>query len=85
VLDSVDQYMSVVIINGLAAILIMIGHMLFGVLMIKTATLPGSGVALGARWLYEWTGAWTRTSPAFSTPALGTAVRVDGCAGNEPA
>jgi hypothetical protein len=40
-----------VIINGLAAILFMIGHILFGIAMIRTATMPRwSGVldALGA-------------------------------------
>jgi hypothetical protein len=51
VLDSINQYMPVVIINGLAAILFMIGYILFGVAMIKTATLPrwsGVLVAVGA-------------------------------------
>jgi hypothetical protein len=41
----------VVIINGLAAILFMIGYILFGVAMIRTATLPrwsGVVVAIGA-------------------------------------
>jgi hypothetical protein len=41
----------VVIINGLAAILFMIGYLLFGIAMIKTATLPrwsGVLVAVGA-------------------------------------
>jgi hypothetical protein len=51
VLDSVNQYMPVVIINGLAAILFMIGYVLFGVAMIRTAALPrwsGVLVAVGA-------------------------------------
>ena len=51
VLDSINQYMPVVIINGLAAILFMIGYVLFGVARIRTATLPrwaGVLVAVGA-------------------------------------
>ena len=40
VLDSINQYSPVVIINGLAAILFMIGYVLFGVAMIRTSTLP---------------------------------------------
>jgi hypothetical protein len=51
VLDSINQYMPVVVINGLAAILFMIGYVLFGVAMIKTAALPrwsGVLVAVGA-------------------------------------
>ena len=40
VLDSLSQYLPVVTINGLAAILFMIGYVLFGVAMIRTATLP---------------------------------------------
>jgi hypothetical protein len=51
VLDSINQYMPVVIINGLAAVLFMIGYILFGVAMIRTATLPrwaGVLVAVGA-------------------------------------
>jgi hypothetical protein len=51
VLDSINQYMPVVIINGLAAILFMIGYILFGIAMIRTATLPrwsGVLVAVGA-------------------------------------
>jgi hypothetical protein len=39
VLDSINQYLPVVIINGLAAILFLIGHILFGIAMIRTATL----------------------------------------------
>ena len=51
VLDSINQYSPVVIINGLAAIVFMIGYVLFGVAMIRTATLPrwsGVLVAVGA-------------------------------------
>jgi hypothetical protein len=51
VLDSISQYLPVVILNGLAAILCMIGYVLFGVAMIRTATLPrwaGVVVAVGA-------------------------------------
>ena len=51
VLDSISQYWPVVIVNGLAAVLFMIGYILFGVAMIRTATLPrwsGVLVAVGA-------------------------------------
>jgi hypothetical protein len=51
VLDSISQYIPVVIINGLAAILFMIGYVLFGVAMIRTPTPPrwaGILVAVGA-------------------------------------
>jgi hypothetical protein len=51
VLDSITQYPPVVIINGLAAILFMIGYILFGIAMIRTPTLPrwaGVLVAVGA-------------------------------------
>jgi hypothetical protein len=51
VLDSISQYLPVVIINGLAAILFMISYALFGIAMIRTATLPhwsGVLVAVGA-------------------------------------
>ena len=51
VLDSINQYVPVVIANGLAAILFMIGYVLFGVAMIRTAALPrwsGVLVAVGA-------------------------------------
>jgi hypothetical protein len=51
VLDSINQYSPVVIINGLAAILFMIGYVLFGIAMIRTPTLPrwsGVLVAVGA-------------------------------------
>ena len=50
-LDSINQYVPVVIINGLAAILFMIGYILFGVAMIRTAAPPrwcGVLVAVGA-------------------------------------
>src|SRR3954470_11832114 len=36
VLDSINQYLPVVIINGLAAILFMIGYIVFGIAMIRT-------------------------------------------------
>ena len=51
VLESISQYLPVVIVNGLAAILFMIGYVLFGIAMIKTPTLPrwaGILVAVGA-------------------------------------
>src|SRR3954468_6202980 len=51
VLDSINQYMPVVIINGFAAVLFMIGYVLFGVAIIRTAALPrwaGVLVAVGA-------------------------------------
>ncbi len=51
VLDSINQYVPVVLINGLAAILFMIGYVLFGVAMIRTSTVPrwsGVLVAVGA-------------------------------------
>jgi hypothetical protein len=51
VLDSINQYLPVVIINGLAAILFMIGYIMLGIAMIRTATLPrwsGVLVAVGA-------------------------------------
>jgi hypothetical protein len=50
VLDLINQYAPVVIINGLAAILFMIGYVLFGVAMTKTALPRWSGilVAVGA-------------------------------------
>jgi len=51
VLDSIGRYSPVVIVNGLAAILFMIGYVLFGVAMIRTATFPrwsGVLVAVGA-------------------------------------
>ena len=50
-LDSINQYSAVVIIDGLVAILFMIGYVLFGVAMIRTGTLPrwsGLLVAAGA-------------------------------------
>jgi hypothetical protein len=51
VLDSINRYSPVVIINGLAAILFMIGYVLFGIAMMRAATLPrwsGVLVAVGA-------------------------------------
>ena len=51
VLDSTNQYSPVVIINGLVAALFMIGYVLLGVAMIRTATLrrwSGVLVAVGA-------------------------------------
>jgi hypothetical protein len=51
VLDSISQHSPVVIINGLAAVLIMIGYVLLGVAMIRTVALPrwsGVLVAVGA-------------------------------------
>jgi hypothetical protein len=51
VLDSINQYSPVVVVNGLAAILFMLGYVLFGVAMIRTAALPrwsGILVAVGA-------------------------------------
>jgi hypothetical protein len=53
-LDSISQYSRVVIINGAAAILFMIGYVLFGVAMIRTSTLP--------RWS-GWTGRGRRSGP----------------------
>jgi hypothetical protein len=55
VLDSISQYPPVVIINGLAAILFMIGYVLFGVAMIRTVTLRHwsgvlAAVALRTTW-----------------------------------
>jgi hypothetical protein len=57
VLDSINQYAPVVIINGAAAILFMIGYVLFGVAMIRTATLPhwaGVLVAVGVPGSFTW-------------------------------
>ena len=51
VLDAIAQYWPVAVINGLAAIAFMIGYVLFGIAMTKTATLPrwsGVFVAVGA-------------------------------------
>jgi hypothetical protein len=50
VLDAIAQYWPVAIINGLAAITFMIGYVLFGVAMTKTALPRWSGVfvAVGA-------------------------------------
>ena len=40
-LDAIAQYWPVAVINGLAAIAFMIGYLLFGVAMTKTARLAG--------------------------------------------
>jgi hypothetical protein len=51
VLDSINQYAPVVAVNGLAAITFMVGFALFGIAMIRTASLPrtsGILVAVGA-------------------------------------
>ena len=50
VLDAIAQYWPVAVINGLAAIAFMIGYLLFGVAMTKTALPRWSGVfvAVGA-------------------------------------
>ena len=51
VLDAIAQYWPVAAINGLAAVTFIIGYVLFGVAMTKTATLPrwsGVLVAVGA-------------------------------------
>jgi hypothetical protein len=51
VLDALSQYLPVVIINGLAAVLFMMGYILFGIAMTRPATLPrwsGVVVAVGA-------------------------------------
>ena len=51
VLDAILQYWPVAVINGLAAITFLIGYVLFGIAMTKTATLPrfaGVLVAVGA-------------------------------------
>jgi len=50
-LDAIGQYWPVAVINGLAAILFMLGYLMFGIAMAKTATLPRSSgvlVAVGA-------------------------------------
>ncbi len=51
VLDAITQHPPVVGINGLAAITFMVGYLLFGLAMIRTASLPrlaGILVAVGA-------------------------------------
>jgi hypothetical protein len=51
VLHSISQYLPVVIINGLAGILFMIGYILLGIAMIRTGTFPrwsGVLIAVGA-------------------------------------
>ena len=55
VFDSISQYPPMVIINGLAAILFMIGYVLLGVAMIRTVTLRHwsgvlAAVALRTTW-----------------------------------
>jgi hypothetical protein len=50
-LDAYGEYLPVAVINGLAAITFIIGYILFGIAMTKTATLPrfsGVLVAVGA-------------------------------------
>ena len=47
VLDSINQYPPVVIINVLAAIFFMIGYVLFGIAMIRTVALPRWSGVLG--------------------------------------
>src|SRR5215218_2895652 len=71
VLDSINQYLPVVIINGLAAVLFMIGYVLFGVAMIRTATLPrwaGILVVVGApaHCLVSGSLSWSRPPPGQS-------------------
>ena len=69
VLDSINQYLPVVIINGLAAILFMIRYFLFGIAMIRTVTLPrwsGVLVAVGARHI-----CWVRDSSTWFRPPRG--------------
>jgi hypothetical protein len=51
VLNAIAQYWPVAVINGLAALTFIIGYILFGIAMTKTATLPrrsGVLVAVGA-------------------------------------
>jgi hypothetical protein len=48
VLDAIAQYWPVAVINGLAAIAFMIGYLLFGVAMTKTALPRWSGVFVAA-------------------------------------
>ena len=59
VLDSINQYSPVVIINGLAAILFMIDCALFGVTMVRTATLP------------QWSVSWSPLVPQPSCSGSG--------------
>jgi hypothetical protein len=50
VLDSLNQYQPVIVINGLAAVLFMTGYILFGIAMTRTVTIPrlaGLLVAVG--------------------------------------
>ena len=61
VLDSIGQCSPVVIINGLAAILFMLGYVLFGVAMIRTVTLP------------RWSGVQVAVGPPAHLPGFGIA------------
>jgi hypothetical protein len=50
VLDSINQYQPVIAVNGLAAVTFIIGYAVFGIAMIRTATIPrlsGMLVAVG--------------------------------------
>jgi hypothetical protein len=50
VLDSINQYQPVVVVNGLAAVAFIIGYAVFGIAMARTATIPrlaGVLVAVG--------------------------------------
>lgn len=40
VLDSLNQYEPVIVVNGLAAIVFMIGYVLFGIAMTRTGSIP---------------------------------------------
>jgi hypothetical protein len=52
VLDSINQSPPAVIINGLAAVLFMIGYILFGVAVIKAAA-PRTFAGFGARFWHR--------------------------------
>jgi hypothetical protein len=83
-LDSINQYSPVVIINGLAAILFMIGYVLFGVAMIRTGTLPRwSGLLVAAGAPAHLLG--FRDSPAVSTAAWSIAILGSVSLGQKPA
>ena len=66
VLDSISQYSPVVIVNGMAAILFMIGYILCGIARIRTATLPhwSANASIGAG--LAWPGYRLRHTPAAS-------------------
>jgi hypothetical protein len=85
VLDSINQYLPVVIINGLAAILFMIGYIMLGVAMIRTATLPrwsGVLVAVGApAHLLGFGIAQLATTAAWPIAILGSVCSAPGSAG----